>query len=537
MKRTGYTMEIHLHPSGKSITCLDDENLLPVLLKAGLPIDNNCNGKSKCGKCKIQIISGALSEATETEKELLTAEELCSGIRLACLTKATDNLTLSILTKERRNRVLTSGYLPDFKPDFYAGGLGVVIDLGTTTVAASLIDLSTGAELSVSSMLNPQKTYGLDVLTRISYEYEYPDTGVKLLQSSIVNALNEMLEELCQIGNADKTEIREIIVAANCTMLHMLLGVDARSIGKAPYRPVFTKAQIFSATDIGLVAGSDTELYCLPSVSSYIGADIVAGVYVCQLKEFSGNAMFIDIGTNGEIALSGKGKLLCCSCAAGPALEGMNISSGMRAADGAIENVSITPENIELTVIGGKSPEGICGSGILAAIKEMLQAEFIHKRGVFVKPDTLQEDDFRLTHLAVDGTKRSLVLHAENPRILITQKDVRQVQLAKGALLSGFKALLDKAQIDMEDLDKVLVAGQFGAHLSVESLVGTGILPDTLKDKISYVGNTSMTGAYMALMSKKIKEEIDALSEQMEYMELAETENYERILADCLVFP
>ena len=313
-------------------------------------------------------------------------------------------------------------------------------------------------------MINAQKHYGLDVLTRITYEYENPETGIGELKDAIVQSINAMIAEVCLEASVDKEEIREIHVAANCTMTHMLLGVDARSIGRAPYKPAFKEARELAASEIGILAGEDTRLYCLPQVSGYIGADIVAGAYVCQLQKEPGNVLFIDIGTNGEIVLASHGRLLCCSCAAGPALEGMNISSGMRAAEGAVEDVRITEKGIELATIDNQEPAGICGSGILAVVKELLRTGIVKKTGAFIKKDRLPESDYRYPMIQMNGAKREFVLH-ENPRLLVTQGDVRQVQLAKGAILSGFVALLSKAGISMKDLDKVLIAGQFGAHL------------------------------------------------------------------------
>ena len=274
----------------------------------------------------------------------------------------------------------------------------------------------------------------------------------------------------------------------------------------------------------------------MPSVSAYIGAEIVAGAYVCQLQKESGNVLFIDIGTNGEIVLSSHGRLLCCSCAAGPALEGMNISSGMRAAEGAIEDVTITESGIEWKVIGNEKPIGICGSGILAVVKELLRGGLVRKEGAFIKLNKLEESDYRFHMLQENGKKREFIL-SEEQKLLITQGDIRQVQLAKGAILSGFLALLKKAGIQMEDLDKVMIAGQFGAHLPADSLVGTGIIPKEVQEKLVYVGNSSKTGAYMALMSAKVKREMEELARQMDYMELGATENYERLFSECLIFP
>ena len=476
------------------VLCEDGANLLDQLLRGGAFVDNPCSGKGICGKCKVRILSGKTCEMSDTEKNLLKEQEIREGIRLACMTEVYGDVEVELLKKERKHEVLTRGYLPEFEKDTFGGGYGIVIDIGTTTVVTALIDLVSGEELASASMINAQKHYGLDVLTRITYEYEHPQTGIRELQDAIVHSINGMITEVCDEAEIPKEEIREIDVAANCTMMHMLLGVDARSIGRAPYRPEFTEAKRLPASGIGIEAGKDTLL------------------------------------------LASQGRILCCSCAAGPALEGMNISSGMRAAEGAIEDVKITPEGNEIKVIGGQEPVGICGSGILAVVKELLRTGIVKKTGAFIKKEKLEDDDYRFPMIRVNGTKREFVLH-EKPEILVTQGDVRQVQLAKGAILSGFTALLEKAAITMGDLDKVMIAGQFGAHLPAESLVGTGILPEEVKDKLIYVGNSSKTGAYMALMSARAKQEIEELASEMEYIELAETENYERIFADSMIFP
>ena len=257
---------------------------------------------------------------------------------------------------------------------------GVAVDIGTTTVVTALINMKTGEELATASMINAQKNFGLDVLTRITYEVEHPEDSKEKLQYAIVNSINEMIEEICNKSKVDRRNIYEISVAANCTMMHFLLGIDATSIGMSPYAPAFVKSKNILAKDIGLKAAPGARLYCLPSVSAYIGADIVAGAYVCQLHKAKENVLFIDIGTNGEIVLSNHGNLLSCSCAAGPALEGMNISSGMRAAEGAIEDVEITERGIEIKVIGNHKPIGICGSGILTVVKELIRDGTCKKR-------------------------------------------------------------------------------------------------------------------------------------------------------------
>ncbi|MXP77725.1 DUF4445 domain-containing protein [Lachnospiraceae bacterium WCA-9-b2] len=528
--------KIKIRQTGREIQCQDGTNLLDALLEAGIFVDNPCNGKGICGKCKVKVLSEGVSEMAASKERLLKPEEIEAGVRLSCMVEVTGDMEIGLLLKERKHKVLTKGYMPEFERDSFDGGYGVVIDIGTTTVVTALIDLKTGEEIANASMINAQKRYGLDVLTRITYEYEHPDCGIHRLQEALVNSINGMLEEVCLRAKVSPQKIREIDVAANCTMMHMLLGVDARAIGRSPYKPEFTEAKELLAGEIGINAAEDTKLYCLPQVSAYIGADIVAGAYVCELEKERGNVLFIDIGTNGEIVLASRGRLWCCSCAAGPALEGMNISSGMRAAEGAIEEVQITEQGIHYQVIGKAEPVGLCGSGILAVVKELLRTGIVKKTGVFVKKEKLSEQDYRYPMIRMDGTKREFIL-CEKPEIVVTQGDVRHVQLAKGAILSGFLALLKKAGIRMDELDKVMIAGQFGAHLPAESLIGTGILPGEVEEKLVYVGNSSKTGAYMALMSEKVKREMELLAGKMEYMELAETENYERIFAESMIFP
>jgi uncharacterized 2Fe-2S/4Fe-4S cluster protein (DUF4445 family) len=415
---------------------------------------------------------------------------------------------------------------------------GIALDIGTTTVVASLVDITAGKELAVQSVINPQKLRGLDVLSRIAYIQERGEDGKRELQRVIAEALGEMIEKLCDESGVESRRVYLVSVAANATMLHLFLGIDPTSMGRAPFSPVFVRGKKIRASDVGLTLANGAVIHCLPSVSSYIGADIVAGVYVCGMaKERDGRKiLFIDIGTNGEIVLARDGRLLSCSCAAGPALEGMNISCGMRAAVGAVEDIKITGCEIGLKVIGNAPPVGICGSGILGAVRELLEVGLIRENGSLLREKDLQPSDPRRSLCFSRNGKPAIRLCGEPCEIFITQDDIRQVQLAKGAILSGFLVLLESAGLGMNDLDRVLVAGQFGAHLPAESLTGCGILPGVLKDRIEYLGNSSKTGAYIAMMSLPARMEMEALSELIEYVELSVYPNYERIFAKCLAF-
>ncbi|TQQ84916.1 DUF4445 domain-containing protein [Peptacetobacter hominis] len=521
---------------GSIIEYSDGKRLMDVLLENGVFVENPCNGNGTCGKCKVKIISGNTDEITDAEKSILKKEEIEKGIRLSCLLNAYGDYEIENNSGHKNYKVLSSGYIPEFEIDSDKDGYGIIVDIGTTTVAMGIINLANGNEIGKMTKINPQRKYGSDVLTRITYEYENPDNGVEIMQKSIVECINELIDEICSNTDMEKEKIKEILISANCTMTHMLLGEDAKSLGKYPYEPVFKNAIRKKASAIGIMPGYNTDLYCIAQVSAFIGGDIVSGVYACELEKRKGNILFIDIGTNGEIVLSIDGKMACCSCAAGPALEGMNISCGMSAADGAIEDIKITEEGIKLKVIGDKKPLGICGSGILSAIEQMIKHGIIDKRGTFIKKESIAEDDYRYSMIKLNGNKREFII-SKDPEITITQSDVRQVQLAKGAILSGFKALLKEENIDMKELDKVLIAGQFGSHLTVESLTGTGILPFEVSDKIEYIGNTSKSGAYMALMSEKAKDDMEKLGKEMNYVELAVVDGYDKIFRDSMKFP
>ncbi|WP_425538844.1 ASKHA domain-containing protein [Microaceticoccus formicicus] len=509
-------------------------NLLDILIENQIFVNNPCNGRGTCGKCKVKIESAQEIKIDNADLRLLKDHELREGIRLACTHEVDSDITVTTLEEEKGVEVLTSGYIPDFSID-KSEGYGIAVDIGTTTIALGLYNLKNGKQLGSSSMINPQKKFGLDVLTRITYEIEKGKDGIEEIQKVTVKGINHLIDNVLNECNIIKENVKSMVVSANCTMVHMLLGVDASSLGRYPFNPAFVDAQELQAKDIGLDLPK-TILYCIPQVSAFVGGDIVSGVYVSELHMKKGNILFIDIGTNGEIVLAKNGKLYSCSCAAGPALEGMNISHGMRAADGAIENVEITEKEIKLEIIGDSMPIGLCGSGILAAVREAIKTGIITKSGVFIKPEKLDDGDYRRAYIRMNGAKRELVLLKE-PEIVVTQRDIRQIQLAKGAILSGIVTLLRDTGLEENEIDEVYISGQFGSHLPAESIAQTGIIPVGLMHKIKYLGNSSISGAFMALMSKVVRTEMEALANNIEYMELATTKDYEEVFRDACMFP
>lgn len=417
------------------------------------------------------------------------------------------------------------------------GVFAAAVDIGTTTVVVSLIDMETGRELGSASAVNPQKEHGQDVLTRITWVQEAGMEAVERMQREIVLELEGLLLSLCEAHSVSPLRVFQLNVGANATMTHLLLGVDPRSIGLSPYAPQLRHRRYERASDLGFTRiHPDARVLCLPQISSFVGGDIVAGIVTADLTEAQDNVLFIDIGTNGEMVLSRKGEIFAASCAAGPALEGMNISCGTRAQEGAVEEAALRDGRLSLSVIGKntKKPLGLCGSGILAVVREFLAAGLITKRGNIAKPEEVSPELRRF--IGESEGKRTLVLGEDAPSLALTQRDVRQIQLAKGAILSGALCLIAAAGLTPEAVDRVVIAGQFGRHLAPESLVGAGLIPASLGDRIRYIGNSSRTGAYLSLVSREHHRRMTRDIRGVRYIELSVLPGYERIFAEALLF-
>lgn len=427
--------------------------------------------------------------------------------------------------------------------DTAARCFGVAVDIGTTTVVASLIDLLTGAELGTASALNAQKDFGLDVLTRIEYAGRGKDEQQQL-QIAVTGCINLLIADLCKQYAVQQTEIYEVAIAANTTMVHLLLGINPVSIGAIPYKPVLRKGISINARDLGLQIAPFGLIYILPAVSGYIGGDITAGVIATRLYEDNGNSLLIDIGTNGEIVLQKGEDAIACSAPAGPALEGMNITCGMRAADGAIEEVRIEQE-VKIQTIGNKRPVGVCGSGIIDMVAELLKVGVVEPSGRMTDAVKLiangKENLAKYLH-RVEGQKAFLLVDGKDcsaqqqAGIYVYAKDIRQVQLAKGAIWSGIIALLNEAKICVEEIDTVYIAGAFGAHARPESLAKLGIIAENWLDKIHFVGNTAKAGAMMCLLSRQEREKIERVAETVAHFELAMRPEYDVLFTQALKF-
>ncbi|MDR2934836.1 MAG: ASKHA domain-containing protein [Candidatus Adiutrix sp.] len=548
--------QIAIPAAGLVVAARPGRNLLETLAEAGLHLEGPCGGAGRCGKCRVEILAGRPPRPTAEEKALLPAEDPARPVRLACLLIPESDLTISLPRALRDAPILSSGRsrARPFEPPLAetlpagAGGseagdatahlYGLAADIGTTTIVASLADLRDGRELGVRSRINPQTRHGLDIISRIAYCGEKGAAGTAELQKELTGALNDLALDLARDRQIEPRHIRLVAAAANTALIHILAGISPVSLGRAPFAPVFTRSLSLSPAVFGPGPLAGAGLITLPSVSAYIGADAVAGAFVCELAGLD-RALFIDLGTNGEMILSSSGRLLACSCAAGPALEGMSIQYGLRAAAGAVSEVSLrrTPDEwrTELSVVGREAPAGLCGSGLLAAIREFLRLDLIRRDGRIRPAEELPAGDPRRALCRLWDGRPALGFTGTDIRL--TQKDVRQTQLAKGAILSACRALLLQAGLETSDLERVLVAGQFGSHLSPASLTGCGLLPPELGGRLEYVGNTSRAGARLALTSRSALAAMEELAARIDYFELAAFPGYDRLFAESLRFP
>lgn len=504
--------------------------ILEFLREKNIHIEAACNGLGLCGKCKIKLES---TDVSISERKLLGEENIKSGYRLACM-HSIDEVDKEFILKSFESEkkpdsiVLTESFTPKIIHTNIREKYGIAIDIGTTTVAMGLIDLKNAKIISKVADVNSQVKFGLDVMSRIAFALENPE-GLSILQKSIVDTLNTLINKLLDESKIKREDIAELVVSANTTMCHILLGESVESLGKFPFLPGFTEVKRVCAKDIGI--DIDATLITLPHISGFLGSDIVSGVYasgICDDKEK--NILFIDIGTNGEMLLKTDNNLLATSCAIGPALEGMNISCGIRAGIGTIDDFHIDEAGISYTTIRNTEPIGICGSGVLSMVRELLKAGFINKMGAIDKKCLDSNHSF----IKADDSGKPFIKINDN--LYFTTKDIRQVQLAKGAILSGIRALIKKAGIETGDITRVCIAGQFGKYISMDSFFGVGLLPKEFEGKVEYLGNTSLTGAYMALLDKNAIEYMTEISVETEFFELSKLEEYEKIFAKALRF-
>jgi len=383
---------------------------------------------------------------------------------------------------------------------------GVAVDVGTTSVAVALIDLNKGNILKVASTENEQTAYGADVISRISFAMESHENAIAL-RVAISSTINHLLEKIATQTDVQQNEIYKMTVVGNTTMHHLFLGLDVSHLSVSPFVSVCNRPLEFSALELGLKINSGARIQFLPNIASFVGGDTMGAIVGAPEILGRGNHLLIDLGTNCELFLKTDYAMMACSTAAGPAFEGANLAHGMRAKQGAIEGVRFTDKGVVCEVIGGKEPIGICGSGLIEAIDEMRRTGVINKQGTIVDPK--KEHNIApelLKRIRVGKKTREFVLAygtSQGHDVTLSQKDIGEMQLAKGAVCAGIRTLIDIAGITFSNLDSVTLSGTFATYLKVQNILNIGLVPDIKPEKIKTVGNAAHVGAILALMDRQ----------------------------------
>ena len=418
--------------------------------------------------------------------------------------------------------------------------LGMAFDIGTTTVVGYLLDLRTGKELAAVSALNPQTQFGADVISRALYADKVG--GVEKLQTAVITVANQLVLDATEKAGVSSNDIYALSVVGNTSMHHLFLGINPHQLPMAPYVSAVSRPLVIEAKDLNIAVNHAARVFVLPNIAGFIGADTVAVLLAAEMDQSEDIKLVIDIGTNGEIALGSVHKLVTCSTAAGPAFEGAQISCGMRGSTGAIEYISFN-EALSYSVIGDGKPQGICGSALLDAMAGLLQLGFINRNGRFVAPEQITRPEaivFKERLIQREGMWAFLVAapsETEHGRpIMITQKDIREFQMAKGAIASGIKLLSAKYGIDVSEIQEVLLAGAFGNYLNPRNACALGLIPPELENRVKMIGNAAGAGAKLALLSVTELERAVAISRSVEHVELGVHPEFMKTYAESMYF-
>ena len=588
-------VKLMVSPDNLEIEVAPQANLMTELAKVGVMLTSPCGGEGTCQKCRVIASEGQanfwLACQTKIESDLTIEVPLTSRAsemrilaggtprkvtfvpaivkRFAKLSKQDLQGSISeidlliqtldlradlkagceILRKlpivlEKSNRALTTvtcqERILDLEPGDTSGlAYGLALDIGTTTIVGTLVDLSTGKDLAVSSTVNRQAQHGHDVIARIKFSME-KGHGLNILQELVKESVNQILIEVAETAEVDPYQIYEATIAGNTTMSHLMLGISPESLGSLPYTPVFSNAINVSAIDIGLKTHPKANVHFLPNIGGYVGSDTIAAILATELDQIdSRTRMLIDIGTNCEIVLRRGGNLFACSTPAGPAFEGAKINCGMYAGDGAIERVSLD-DDCQIKTIGGGESIGICGSGIVDIGSELLRTGIVDFTGRMLPKSELPDDLPKgLKERVIDhnGEIEYRVTNSTNGQpIVFTQRDMRELQLAKAAIRSGIDVLIKEVGIAVEDLDQLLIAGGFGSYLNKVNAIRLGLIPNLPHNRIKIIGNAAITGAKLALISQDQRRRGQTVASEIQHLQIAETPDFQAQFIEAMIF-
>jgi uncharacterized 2Fe-2S/4Fe-4S cluster protein (DUF4445 family) len=503
---------IDFEPLGRRGQVHRGQTLLEAAISAGVGLASVCGGVGTCEECLVRLVSGRLTPPTLVEEAVLSKADLSAGVRLACQSVPLSDVKLDIppesLTAEQRLQLDGEEIQLELHPVIRRQGAhGLAVDIGTTKLAAYLVDLNTGVTVARAGAMNPQIAFGEDVISRIAYAGREPG-GAKKLQSVLMETLNSLLAGMCFEAKIDQNTVLDAVLVGNTAMHHLFAGLPVEQLGHAPFEPATIKPLVIPAIELGLNLVRGTNVYLPPVIAGYVGADHVAMLLATDAWRSPGNIIALDIGTNTEISLITNGIVSCCSCASGPAFEGAHIHEGMRAAPGAIERARWSEGKIIWQTIENLPPVGICGSGILDVVSSLLDGGLVKPTGS-LKTDSVS--GYVLVPAAQTGLGRAL---------MVTRKDINEIQLAKSAIRAAVEILLEEAGLRSSDLDSFIVAGAFGTYLDLRSAVHIGMFPSLPLEIFRQVGNSAGVGAKQMLVSIDKRKEAEQLASQVGYVEL-----------------
>ena len=548
-------------PFKKHVTLNTDESVLKALRRSGFEIEGPCNGQGICGKCRVRVEHPEMVPETP-HRRISESDSREKGIRLACRLIPQTDITLhlpddfsvdarilegeqldgvdlkpaAVVSPNRPFKMQYAGNdkradLTRWRPEYSPKGLA--IDIGTTTLVMTLFCLQTGRQLSTASSLNPQTRFGHDVVSRI--QMGSTQEGLMELAEVVRKELNRLIAQICKSSNAAPDEILDVVIGGNTTMLEIAAAINPEPLGHLPFTVDIKGGDTHAVNRFGLDMNPAGKIYIPPIVHAFVGSDITAGVLACDCLEKKKPSLFVDIGTNGEMGLNSGDRFIVASTAAGPAFEGMGVSCGIRAVPGAVESAYFNGETIDFKTIDGRPARGICGSGIIDTVAALLRAGVIDSSGRMKKPAQADEVEPLVAERLqlIDGNPVFKV--AED--VYFTQADIRQIQLAKGAIRTGIDMLLAEAGVAPEELDEVILAGAFGYHLRPESLATLGLIPEQLFRKFRFAGNTSKTGCAMLLLNTSLRAYLEKKVLNMEHLPLAEKTSFQDLFVENLNFP
>ena len=522
---------------------------------AGILLEQPCGSQATCGRCRVRVIEGA-PPPSDAEPSILTQPELEAGWRLGCqlVIESPSVIEIPVVTRSLAGKSFGDNLPPEAldhpvvapAPAVGRPRYGLAVDVGTTSLAAALVSLTDGSVVASSSSLNPQVAFGADVISRIRHTIDAPD-GVAHLRDAVRTELGALIGELRAEARCDAGQVVLAAVAGNPTMMHAWRGMPVASLGRAPFEAAWSGVLTLEAEDVGLPINPDASVLVFPLLRSHVGGDLAAAAVACGLDRPAetrnqGARLLIDLGTNTELLLEHDGRLVTTSAAAGPAFEGGAIRHGMRGAPGAIDVVSISAGGCVRThTIGGLPARGLCGSGLIDAVAELLRAGVVSASGYLRAPAEVGVGALADRLSSIDGQRAFALVERDDTAdagpVTLTARDIREVQLAKGSILAAATLLCQHAGLSPEDLREVLIAGAFGNYIRKASALRIGLLPPLDPERVRFVGNAAGVGARLALVDSRVIERAGALAARAEYVDLAGHAGYQSTFMAALAFP